>query len=59
LISDLLYCDDLSLLALLRDDLKQLLNALADFSMAHSQPVNVPKTQCLTCTPGNTDLDQY
>jgi hypothetical protein len=51
--SDLLYCDDLGLLALLRDDLQQLLNAIADFSMAHSQPVNVPKTQSLTCTPGS------
>ena len=53
LLSDLLYCDDLGLLALLRDDLQQLLNAVADFSSAHSQPVNVPKTQSLTCTPGS------
>ena len=51
LLRDIFFCDDLALAALLRKELQSLLLVVGEFSGALGQPVNVRKTEGVTCLP--------
>ena len=51
LLRDIFFCDDLALTALLRNELQSLLLVVGEFSGSLGQPVNVGKTEGVTCLP--------